>query len=374
MFCASLALACRRTFGDALINPKHSLASVHHVQIGVRAVHSARATLQLAAWGDKPLTATESSVRPPLISVVMPAYNEKDTLGVTFQRLEQTFAGTPYEWELVLVNDGSEDLTLQEATSYRPTTFRMVVVDLSRHFGKEAALSAGLRAASGDAVIPLDADLQDPPELLLEMIARWEKGAEVVVAKRSNRISDSWGKRVSAMLFYRTFNMISDIHIPENVGDFRLMDRAVADAINDLPENRRFMKGLFAWAGFRTEEMEYVRPARIAGQTKFNGFRLMSLAVEGITSFSTAPLRLVTYVGGGVAIAAILYGAFIVIRTLVFGIDLPGYASVVSLVAFLSGIQLLGLGVVGEYVGRTYIESKSRPPYVVRKVYRSDAK
>ncbi len=319
------------------------------------------------------MTATESSKQPPLISVVMPAYNEEDTLVITLQRLEQTFAGTPYAWELVLVNDGSEDRTLQQATSYLPTTFRMVVVDLSRHFGKEAALSAGLRAASGDAVIPLDADLQDPPELLLEMIARWKSGAEVVVAKRSNRISDSWGKRASARLFYRTFNMISDIHIPENVGDFRLMDRAVVDVINDLPENRRFMKGLFAWAGFRTEEMEYVRPARAAGQTKFNGFRLVSLAVEGVTSFSTAPLRLVTYVGGSVAIAAILYGAFIVIRTLVFGIDLPGFASVVSLVAFLSGIQLLGLGVVGEYVGRTYIESKSRPAYVIRKVYRSDA-
>lgn len=319
------------------------------------------------------MTATDSSATPSLISVVMPAYNEEDTLDITFQRLEQTFTGTPYAWELVFVNDGSEDRTLQRATSYRPTAFRMVVVDLSRHFGKEPALSAGLRAASGDAVIPLDADLQDPPELLIEMIARWESGAEVVVAKRSNRSSDSWGKRASAMLFYRMFNMISDVHIPENVGDFRLMDRAVVDAINNLPENRRFMKGLFAWAGFRTEEMEYARPARAAGQTKFNGFRLMGLAMEGVTSFSTAPLRLVTYVGGSVAIASILYGAFIVARTLIFGIDLPGFASVVSLIAFLSGIQLLGLGIVGEYVGRTYIESKSRPPYVVRKVYRSDA-
>ena len=323
--------------------------------------------------GAQPLTAIGISARPPLISVIMPAYNEADTLGITFQRLEQTFAGTPYAWELIFINDGSKDLTLQQATSYRPTTFRMVVVDLSRHFGKEAALSAGLRATSGDAVIPLDADLQDPPALLLDMISRWESGAEVVVAKRSNRSSDSWGKRISAMLFYRTFNMISDVQIPENVGDFRLMDRAVVDAINDLPENRRFMKGLFAWAGFRTEEIEYVRPARAAGQTKFNGFRLMSLAMEGITSFSTAPLRLVTYVGGSVAIAAILYGAFIATRTLIYGIDLPGFASVVSLITFLSGIQLLGLGIVGEYVGRTYIESKSRPSYVIRRVYRSDA-
>lgn len=315
---------------------------------------------------------TNATGHARLISVVMPAYNEQEALKLTLERLERTFAGTPYQWELVVVNDGSEDDTLREATRYQPASFRMVVVDLSRHFGKEPALSAGLRAATGDAVIPLDADLQDPPELLLEMIARWENGAEVVVAKRSNRSSDTWGKRVSAMLFYRTFNMISDVPIPENVGDFRLMDRAVVDAINSLPENRRFMKGLFAWAGFRTEELEYIRPARAAGQAKFNAFRLLSLAIEGVTSFSTAPLRLVTYVGGSVAIAAMLYGSFIVTRTLVYGVDLPGYASLISLVAFLSGLQLLGLGIVGEYVGRTYIESKSRPPYIVRRVYRSD--
>lgn len=316
---------------------------------------------------------TDITGRARLISVVMPAYNEQEALKLTFERLERTFAGTPYQWELVLVNDGSADDTLREATRYQPASFRMVVVDLSRHFGKEPALSAGLRVASGDAVIPLDADLQDPPELLMEMIGRWENGAEVVVAKRSNRSSDTWGKRVSAMLFYRTFNMISDVPIPENVGDFRLMDRAVVDAINSLPENRRFMKGLFAWAGFRTEEMEYIRPARTNGKTKFNSFRLISLAVEGVTSFSTVPLRLVTYVGGSVATAAMLYGSFIVIRTLVHGVDLPGYASLLALVTFLSGLQLLGLGIVGEYVGRTYIESKSRPPYIVRKVYRSDA-
>ncbi|TAM18973.1 MAG: glycosyltransferase [Rhodanobacter sp.] len=315
---------------------------------------------------------TDAAGHARLISVVMPAYNEMEALKLTLERLERTFTGTPYQWELVVVNDGSEDDTLREATRYQPTSFRMVVVDLSRHFGKEPALSAGLRAASGDAVIPLDADLQDPPELLLEMIALWENGAEVVVAKRSNRSSDTWGKRVSAMLFYRTFNMISDVQIPENVGDFRLMDRAVIDTINSLPENRRFMKGLFAWAGFRTEELEYIRPTRAAGQTKFNAFRLLSLAIEGVTSFSTAPLRLVTYVGGSVAVAAMLYGSFIVIRTLVHGVELPGYASLISLVAFLSGLQLLGLGIVGEYVGRTYIESKSRPPYIVRRVYRSD--
>lgn len=313
------------------------------------------------------------STRPKLISLVMPAYNEQGTLRVAFDRLEDVFAGSPYEWELVLVNDGSSDDTLLEATAYRSRAFQMVVVDLSRHFGKEAALSAGLRSASGDAVIPMDADMQDPPELVLEMISRWANGAEVVIARRSDRGSDLWTKRFSAAIFYRAFNMMSDVVIPENVGDFRLMDRSVVDAINDLPENRRFMKGLFAWAGFRTEAIEYVRPARAAGTTKFNTFRLVNLAIEGVTSFSTAPLRLVTYLGMSVAIAAMAYGCYIALRTLIYGVELPGYASIVSLLAFLSGLQLLGLGIVGEYVGRSYMESKSRPPYVIRGIFRSDA-
>jgi glycosyltransferase involved in cell wall biosynthesis len=309
--------------------------------------------------------------RPRLISLVMPAYNEQGVIHMAFDQLDKLFEDTAYEWELVFVNDGSSDNTLLEATTYRPHSFRMVVVDLSRRFGKEAALSAGLRAASGDAVIPIDADLQDPPELVLEMVGKWEKGAEVVVARRCNRSSDTWAKRFSAKLFYRTFNMMSDVDIPENVGDFRLMDRSAVDAVNSLPENRRFMKGLFAWIGFRVEAIEYTRPARAAGDTKFNALRLMNLAVEGVTSFSTAPLRLVTYIGMGVAIAAMAYGSFIILRTLIYGVELPGYASIISLLSFFSGIQLLGIGIVGEYVGRSYMESKSRPPYIVRGVYRS---
>ena len=324
--------------------------------------------------GERHMQLSSESTRPRLISLVMPAYNEQNVIKIALDRLEAVIDGTPYEWEVVIVNDGSSDNTLLQATTYRSRIFRMVVVDLSRNFGKEAALSAGLRAASGDAVIPIDADLQDPPELVLEMIKHWDNGAEVVVARRSNRSSDAWGKRFSATLFYRRFNMMSDVAIPENVGDFRLMDRSVVDAINDLPENRRFMKGLFAWAGFRTEEIEYIRPVRAAGKTKFNTFRLVNLAIEGVTSFSTAPLRLVTYVGICVAISAMIYGAFIALRTLIYGIDLPGYASIISLLSFLSGVQLLAIGIVGEYVGRSYMESKSRPPYVIRRVYRSDAK
>lgn len=279
-----------------------------------------------------------------------------------------------FSCEVLIVNDGSTDETRSVVKQYVPTAFELVLVDLSRNFGKEAALSAGLAQSGGDAVIPLDADLQDPPDVILEMIDLWEAGAEVVLARRSDRSSDSWGKRVTALLFYRFFNKMSDVSIPDNVGDFRLMSRNVVDVINDLKENRRFMKGLFAWAGFETKSVEYVRPERFAGKTKFNGFRLVNLAIEGVTSFSTAPLRLVTYAGLGVAILSLLFGGYVVIHTVVAGRDVPGYASIVSMLAFLSGIQLLGLGVIGEYVGRTYIESKQRPPYVIRSVTRFHAR
>lgn len=305
------------------------------------------------------------------ISLVMPAYNEQDGIALVLGRLDELFASSSvYEWEVVLVNDGSSDATLARIATYEPLHFELVLVDLSRNFGKEAALSAGLANASGDAVVPIDADLQDPPELIFEMIGLWKAGAEVVVARRSDRSSDSWSKRVTAGLFYKLFNKVSDVTIPDNVGDFRLMSRSVVDVINGLPENRRFMKGLFAWAGFETRAVEYVRPERAAGKTKFNGFRLLNLAVEGVTSFSTAPLRLVIYVGLCVAAASLLFGVYVVVHTLLFGRDVPGYTTIVALLAFLSGIQLIGIGVVGEYVGRTYIESKARPPFVIRKVSR----
>jgi polyisoprenyl-phosphate glycosyltransferase len=318
------------------------------------------------------MTTSSTELSRELISLVMPAYNEQEAVLLVLQTLDKLLSTqSEYRWELVFVNDGSTDRTLELASTYRAGSYSLVVVDLSRNFGKESALSAGLQVALGDAVIPLDADLQDPPELVFDMLRRWKAGAEVVVAKRSDRSSDGWGKRITAALFYRFFNRLSDVSIPENVGDFRLMSRPVVDVINRLPENRRFMKGLFAWAGFRTEEIEYVRPSRAAGETKFNAVRLTNLAIEGITSFSTAPLRLVTYAGMCVALAALAFGGYVVIHTILHGRDAPGYASIVSLLAFLSGVQLLAVGVVGEYVGRTYIESKSRPPYVIRRIVRS---
>lgn len=307
-----------------------------------------------------------------LVSLVMPAFNEAEAIQHTLAALVPILAALSCRAEVVIVNDGSTDATIEKARTFRTNDFDIVVVDLSRNFGKEAALSAGLSAANGDAVIPIDADLQDPPELIPEMLRQWEQGAEVVLARRADRSSDGFLKRVTAAYFYRLMNRVADVSLPENVGDFRLMDRAVVDVICALPENRRFMKGLFAWAGFRTVILDYHRPVRVAGETKFNGLRLLNLAVEGITSFSTAPLRIASIIGAAVALVAFGYGSFVVIHTLIYGRDLPGYASLMSVVLFMSGIHLMALGLIGEYVGRTYIESKRRPPYLIRKIWRGD--
>ena len=218
----------------------------------------------------------------------------------------------------------------------------------------------------------MDADLQDPPELIFKMIELWQSGCDVVVAKRINRDADSWAKRMTASFFYRIHNWVADTCIPPNVGDFRLMDRMVVDALNALPESRRFMKGLFAWLGFRTGVVEYVRPMRIAGEGKLNGWFLWNFAIEGITGFSTAPLKLWTYLGSIVALTSLLFAILIMFRTLIYGIDVPGYASIIVAVTLLGGLQLMGIGVIGEYLGRTYVESKRRPVYVVRRVYKSE--
>lgn len=304
-----------------------------------------------------------------LVSLVIPAYNEEDGIADVLAQIDALLgAHGDYQWEVVLVNDGSRDSTLAAVTALQPRAFDLQVVDLSRNFGKEAALSAGLDIARGDAVIPMDADLQDPPELIFEMLKLWDAGAEVVIAKRSDRSADGFMKRITAAGFYRTINRISEVAIPENVGDFRLMDRVVVEVIRRMPESRRFMKGLFAWAGFRTSVVEYERPERFSGYTKFNGLRLINLAIEGITSFSTVPLRLATYSGACVAIGAFLFGVYVVLHRLVSGVEVPGYASLASMIAFFAGVQLLAIGVIGEYVGRTYIESKMRPAFVVRRV------
>ena len=309
-----------------------------------------------------------------IVSLVVPLFNEAAGLGRLFARLDALVATMPEtSFEIVCVNDGSVDETLAELERMQTAHPNLVVVDLSRNFGKEAALSAGLVVATGDAVVPIDADLQDPPELIRDMIVQWQNGYEVVLAHRCDRASDPFIKRTSANAFYKVHNMLSEIAIPQDVGDFRLLDRAAVDALNSLPENRRFMKGLFAWVGFRTTTVEFARSPRTTGETSFNLWRLWNLAVEGITSFSLLPLRVWTFVGATVALVSLCYGAWIVARTLIFGIDVPGYASLIVAILFLGGLQLIGIGIVGEYVGRNYLESKRRPAYLIRKVLRGRA-
>jgi polyisoprenyl-phosphate glycosyltransferase len=308
------------------------------------------------------------------LSLVVPVFNEMESVSLFINQVNATFQNIPaIIIEFVFVNDGSTDLTLEQLLEYQTIDSRIKVIDLSRNFGKEAALTAGLQAATGQIIVPIDVDLQDPPELILEMIAKWRQGYEVVLGRRINRDSDSWSKRISASCFYFLHNKMADPKLPENVGDFRLMDRSVVDALNNLPESRRFMKGLFAWVGFRTAYVDYTRPERVAGSTKFNGWRLWNFALEGITSFSTDPLRIWTYLGLTVSLLSFVFAIFIIIKVLLYGIDAPGYASLMVAVTFLGGLQLIGIGVLGEYLGRTYIESKRRPIFLIRHIYESPA-
>ncbi|WP_454757013.1 glycosyltransferase family 2 protein [Cupriavidus campinensis] len=317
---------------------------------------------------DSPLIAKET------ISLVVPFFNEAACIGTFFEEVMPVLERIENaECEIVCVNDGSTDTTLEQLVEATRVYPRVKVVDLSRNFGKEAAMTAGIDAAIGDAVIPFDADLQDPPEAIPDLVSKWREGFDVVIARRSERQTDTYAKRGTAAMFYRVHNAISDIKIPENAGDFRLMSRQAVEALKQLPENRRFMKGLFAWIGFKTASIEYARKPRVAGKTKFSGWKLWNFAMEGITSFSTLPLRVWTYLGGLTAVFALIYAAYLIVKTTVHGVDVPGYASTITAVLFLGGVQLIGIGVIGEYVGRMYVETKRRPVYIVRKVYQQDA-
>jgi polyisoprenyl-phosphate glycosyltransferase len=304
------------------------------------------------------------------LSLVVPVFNEAEAVDFFLERIRNVFDGAVLlRLEVVFINDGSTDATLERLLALQKQDARVRIVDLSRHFGKEAALAAGLQTAKGQVVVPMDVDLQDPPELVFQMIDRWREGFDVVLGRRINRGTDTWAKRLSATWFYRIHNWISELPLPENVGDFRLLDRTVVDALNSLPESHRFMKGLFAWAGFKTSCIDYARPERVAGTSKFNGWRLWNFALEGITSFSTVPLRIWSYLGFAVALLSFLYGLRIAVIVLLHGVDVPGYASIFVAVTFLGGLQLMGIGVIGEYLGRTYHESKRRPIYLVRRVF-----
>ena len=304
------------------------------------------------------------------ISLVVPVLNEEDAIGPFIARVSEVASDLPYRIEFVFVNDGSFDSTLEVLRKYSVTE-NILVLNFSRNFGKEAALTAGIEHATGDAIIPIDVDLQDPPILIANMVKEWERGFDVVLARRIDRSTDGWLKRKTAEWFYQINNALSDTPIPDNVGDFRLMDRRVVEAIKTIGERRRFMKGIFAWVGYKSTILNYVREERAHGKTKFSGWRLWNFGLEGITSFSTAPLRIWTYLGTVVSAFAISYAVFILIRTLLYGKDLPGYASIMIAILFFAGVQLIGIGVLGEYVGRIYIESKKRPLYILEGVYRN---
>lgn len=320
---------------------------------------------------------TRSARRPAggkKLSIVVPFFNEGCGVELLHEAIEPVLAQlSDYDVEIVCVDDGSRDDTLQRLLALARRHPRYRVIELSRNFGKESALTAGLDAAAGDAVVTMDADLQDPPLLILQLVRRWEEGADVVLARRADRSTDTLSKRLTAAWFYRLHNLVCDIEIPQNVGDFRLMDCRVVDAIKQMPERQRFMKGLFCWVGFRTVVLDYQRAPRAAGSSKFPGWKLWNFALEGITSFSTAPLRIWTYVGMASAGMTSLYALFVFVRTLVWGIELPGYASLLIAILFFGSLHLISLGLIGEYLGRIYVESKQRPVYIVRSRYGAQA-
>lgn len=301
------------------------------------------------------------------LSLVTPMHDEAPALDAFFARVDAAAAGLGVELEIVCVDDGSRDDTYERLAARAAADPRIRLIGLSRNFGKEAALTAGLDAASGDMVVPIDADLQDPPELIAEFLALWEQGYDVVYGVRADRASDTAAKRVTAGAFYRVFNLVSDHPIPASAGDFRLMDRQVVEALKRLPERNRFMKGLFAWVGFRQVGVPYVRPPRSAGTSSWGWLKLWRFAVDGITAFTTAPLRVWSVVGVLAALAAILFGLVIIVRVLVVGRDVPGYASLMVVLLFGFALQMIALGVLGEYVGRMYEEVKRRPIYMVRR-------
>ena len=300
------------------------------------------------------------------LSIVVPMYNESECIDRFFDELLKVLAEITENYEIVCVNDGSQDDTLERLVGYFEKDPRVVVIDLARNFGKDKALTAGLDYARGRAVIPIDADLQDPPELIKELVKKWKEGYEVVYAKRTTRAGEPWIKKISANLFYKILDRISYVDIPRNTGDFRLMDRQVVEAVKRLPERTRFMKGIFAWVGFRSVAVEYERGPRSGGQTKWRYGGLFRFAIDGIASFSALPVKLWTLIGTIIAGLSFGYMLFLLVRTLVLGIDLPGYASLMTVILFLGGVQLIGIDVLGEYTARIFDEVKGRPLYIVR--------
>lgn len=306
-----------------------------------------------------------SGTHVPRVSVVIPLFNEEAVLPTLHRRLVAALAALELDWEVLYVDDGSSDGSARLLKHLHVVEPAMAFVRLSRNFGKEAAMSAGLRAATGDAVVVLDADLQDPPELIGAMVKAWQEGADVVNMRRRSRQGETWFKRLTAHLFYRVINRLSDVAIPEDVGDFRLLSRRAVDAINQLPERNRFMKGLFAWVVYAQVTLDYDRQPRAAGLTKWRYRKLWNFALEGITGFSVAPLKLATYAGFLLAGTAFVFALRFLVKTLLFGDSVPGFPTLIVTVLLLGGLQLMAIGILGEYLGRLFMESKQRPLYLV---------
>jgi len=301
------------------------------------------------------------------VSLVVPVFNEEDAIPIFYRTVRESEDLKQHEIEIVFINDGSTDATESLIHALAISDPLIVPLSFTRNFGKEPALFAGLDSATGDAVIPIDVDLQDPIDVIPRLIEKWQAGADMVLAKRTDRSTDGHLKRKSAEMFYKLHNKISHPKIEENVGDFRLMSREFVEHIKQLPERNLFMKGVLSWVGGNVDVVEYSRAERVAGSTKFNGWKLWNLALEGITSFSTFPLRMWTYIGLFVASLSFIYGSWMILDKVLFGNSVPGYPSLLVSILFLGGIQLIGIGVLGEYIGRIYVESKQRPRYLIKR-------
>lgn len=309
------------------------------------------------------------------ISILIPAYNEEEVLQHLYERLGKLADSTPdYQFEFLFVNDGSRDRTLEIIKSYAKKDRRVAYVNLSRNFGKEIAMIAGLDHVTGDATVIIDADLQDPPELIPKMIKYWEDGYDDVYARRNSRAGETWLKKITSETFYKLLQKSTNVPIQQDTGDFRLLDRRCVEALKQFRESQRYTKGMFSWIGYKKKEILYDRDPRAAGETKWNYMKLLNLAIDGITSFTTAPLRIASLLGMLVSFVAFIYILFLVFRTIFFGSDLAGYPSMMAVILFLGGVQLLSLGVIGEYVGRIFNETKQRPLYFVEEYHGHAAK
>ncbi|OXM14213.1 glycosyltransferase family 2 protein [Paenibacillus herberti] len=304
----------------------------------------------------------------PMVSIVAPMYNEGSNIYFFYERMTSVLGKLNLNYEIVCVNDGSKDDTWERLKEIADRDARVKAIDLSRNFGKEVAMTAGIDFCMGDVIIPIDADLQDPPELIPTMIDKWREGYDVVYATRIRREGETRMKKLTAHLFYRTIRKMTNIDIPADTGDFRLMSRPVVDALKQLKEQHRFMKGLFSWVGFKQTSIPYLRDPRHSGKSSFNFWKLWNFAIEGITSFTFAPLQLFTYFGVTVSFASFIYAIYMIISTFLYGNPVPGYPSLMVAILFFSGVQLMTLGIIGEYIGRIYNESKRRPLYLTREV------